>query len=91
MSNSTFSQKQEMTMREAQVVELLAEGLSDKEIAERLGTSTNTVVNHLRHVKERLGVQKSTEVVLAYICRLHHLPFDLRRIRALGLASYLGI
>ena len=39
-----------------QVVQLVAEGLSDRQIASRLGISPRTVDNHLRHIFEKVGV-----------------------------------
>jgi DNA-binding CsgD family transcriptional regulator len=45
-----------LTTREEQVTALAAAGLSDKEIAERLGLSARTVHAHLRSVYAKLGV-----------------------------------
>ena len=41
-----------LTPREREVVDLLADGLEYKQIAERLNISPNTVNNHLAHVRE---------------------------------------
>jgi DNA-binding NarL/FixJ family response regulator len=43
-----------------QVVQLVAEGLSDRQIASRLGISPRTVDNHLRHIFEKVGVSSRT-------------------------------
>ena len=42
------------------VVQRVAEGLSDRQIASRLGISPRTVDNHLRHVFEKVGVSSRT-------------------------------
>jgi len=46
-----------LTAREREVLQLLAEGLSSKEIAERLSLSVRTVENHRRQIMERLGLR----------------------------------
>ncbi|MEW5772432.1 MAG: response regulator transcription factor [Thermodesulfobacteriota bacterium] len=46
-----------LTTREREVLQLLAEGLTSKEIAERLSLSVRTVENHRRQIMERLGLR----------------------------------
>lgn len=41
--------------------------LSAKEIAEKRGISVNTVNVHLKSIKEKIGLQKSTELVAYYL------------------------
>ena len=50
--------------REFEVLKLAAEGLSNKEIAERLGLSVWTVQTHLGHVFEKLGTRSRTQAVV---------------------------
>ena len=45
-----------LTDREREVLELLAEGLTNQQIGERLFISPNTVKRHLKAVFEKLGV-----------------------------------
>lgn len=45
-----------LTPRERAVVQMIAEGLSNKEMAEQLAISTKTVEHHRAHVMEKLGV-----------------------------------
>ena len=52
-----------MTARELQVLELLADGLSNKVIAARLGVSDETVKFHLSAILGKLGVANRTEAV----------------------------
>ena len=44
-----------MTDSELAVVRLVADGLTDREVAERLYVSPHTVDGHLRHAFEKLG------------------------------------
>ncbi|GMV05352.1 MAG: DNA-binding response regulator [Gemmatimonadota bacterium] len=51
-----------ISVRELEVMALLAEGLSNREIAERLGIQEQTVKNHVTRTMEKLGVRNRTEV-----------------------------
>jgi DNA-binding NarL/FixJ family response regulator len=57
---------EELSPREREILELLAAGFPNKEIANRLGVSDNTVRWHLRHVYEKLHVRSRTEAVLKF-------------------------
>jgi DNA-binding CsgD family transcriptional regulator len=50
--------------RELQVLELLAQGRSNKEIANQLSVSPNTVKTHVSRVFEKLEVRRRTEAIL---------------------------
>jgi DNA-binding NarL/FixJ family response regulator len=52
-----------LTHREQEVLELIAEGLTVKEIADRASVSNNTVRTHIRHIYEKLQVRSRVEAV----------------------------
>ena len=54
----------QLSAREIQVLRLIALGRSNKEIAELLGVSANTVAVHRTNLMARLGVHKAAELVL---------------------------
>lgn len=53
-----------LTPRELEVLQLICDGLSNREIAERLQLSANTVAVHRAHIMNALGVHKSAELVM---------------------------
>ena len=52
-----------ITERERQVLQLLADGRSNKEIAARLGLSPNTVKSHVASLFEKLRVARRTQAI----------------------------
>ena len=55
-THQSKSELSTLTDREREVLELLAQGLTNKEIAERLVITTNTVKRHLKAIFEKLNV-----------------------------------
>lgn len=60
--------KARLTPREMEVLQLIAEGRSNKEIAAHLGLSVNTVSVHRANIMGELGIHKTAELV-AYAIR----------------------
>jgi len=58
-----------LTPREEEILALLTQGYSNKEIADRLSVSFDTVRTHLRHVYEKLHVRCRTEAATKYLRR----------------------
>jgi len=56
-----------LSAREREILDLLSEGLSNKEISARLNVSQFTVKNHLAKVFEKLHVRCRTEAVVTYL------------------------
>jgi len=56
----------DLTPREREVWALVAGGLTNPQIAERLGLSDNTVKFHVQHLFSKLGVKNRTEAALKY-------------------------
>jgi two-component system nitrate/nitrite response regulator NarL len=54
-----------LTRREREVVELIGDGLSNKEIAATLSIELPTVKNHVHNILEKLGVGRRTQVASA--------------------------
>jgi DNA-binding CsgD family transcriptional regulator len=52
-----------LTPRELEMLELMAQGLSNKEIADKVFVSENTVKTHLSRVFDKLGVRRRTQAV----------------------------
>ena len=63
--NATLESR--VTRREASVVRLAVEGLSNREIAQQLALTEHTVKNYLFKVFDKLGVSNRVELVLACI------------------------
>ncbi len=57
------SERRPLTVREADVLSLLADGLSHEEIGSRLSISSETVRTHARKAAERLNARNRTEAV----------------------------
>lgn len=56
----------QLTVREEQVLQFLAQGYSPREIGAKMDLSYDTVRVHLKHVYEKLHVHSRTEAVLKY-------------------------
>lgn len=52
-----------ITPRELEILELIAQGLSNREIAEKLFVSENTVKTHSSRVFDKLGARRRTQAV----------------------------
>lgn len=52
-----------LTGREREVLQLIAEGLSAKEIAVELGVAPKTAESHRAHLMEKLGIHKASALV----------------------------
>jgi len=72
----TDARYETLTRREQQVMRLLAEGFSSKEIAEKLFISPKTVENHRTNIMSKLDLHSTMELV-RYAVRLGLIDVDL--------------
>ncbi|HYD54989.1 MAG TPA: response regulator transcription factor [Gemmatimonadaceae bacterium] len=63
-----------LTLRERQVVSLIDEGLSNKEISARLGIGLSTVKNHVHHILDKSRARRRSQAA----ARLRERPDELR-------------
>jgi len=55
------------TQRELDIIELIAEGLSNKEISQRLFISEGTVKNYITSVLNKTGLEHRTQIAIYYL------------------------
>jgi DNA-binding NarL/FixJ family response regulator len=66
---SAEGERSRLTPRELEVLQLICKGLSNREIAERLEVSVNTVAVHRTNIMNALNVHKTAELVVYAIQR----------------------
>lgn len=65
-----------LTPREREIAELLADGQTNKVIAQRLGIEPTTVKNHVHNILEKLQVSRRTDAALRVRAGLVRIPKD---------------
>jgi two-component system response regulator DevR len=60
----TDSQRESLTAREKEVLRLMAEGVSSRDIASKLGISYATVRTHIRSLDAKLGVHSKVQAIV---------------------------
>ncbi len=61
------TEDQNLSRREQEILELLSQGCANKEIAEKLSISIETVTWHLRHIYNKLHVRSRTQAALKFL------------------------
>ena len=62
--DASSSRRPTLTTRELEVLKLVAKGMSNREIADELYISENTVKNHVRNILEKLHLHSRMEAVI---------------------------
>ncbi len=57
--------------RESRVIELVAQGLKNRDVAHAIGTTEHVVKNYLRVIYDKLGLWNRVELALWYESRRH--------------------
>lgn len=57
--------------RERKIIELVAQGLKNSEIAQAIGTTEHIVKNYLRDIYDKLGFDNRVEIALWYEAHKH--------------------
>jgi len=65
-----------ITPREQQVIALVAEGCSNREIAKIIGTTQNVVENYLRSIYDKTGMWGRLELALWYVKENQPTPIE---------------
>lgn len=65
-----------LSAREKEVLQLVAEGLSNKEIALRLKLSSSTVKRHVEHILRKLHAKNRVEAAVYAAKQLNRLPVN---------------
>ena len=60
--------------REQRVIELVAQGLKNREVADAIGTTEHVIKNYLRSIYDKLGLWNRVELALWYEARRHEEP-----------------
>ena len=63
VQNAEISVAELLSTRERNIINLIARGQSNKEVARDLGISPETVKSHMKHIFEKLEVEKRTQAV----------------------------
>ena len=69
LSERVPERKEEVSPREVEVLQLIAVGLENKEIAARLTRAEGTIKNHVDHLMEKLGARTRAHAVWLGVCR----------------------
>ncbi len=65
-SDAAIFKKYDISEKEQNIISLVAEGLNNREIAEKLYLSEGTVRNYLSHILEKLGLRDRTQLAVFY-------------------------
>jgi DNA-binding NarL/FixJ family response regulator len=64
--------------REQRVIQLVAQGLKNREVADEIGTTEHVVKNYLRVIYDKLGLWNRVELALWYEARRSELALSIQ-------------
>jgi DNA-binding CsgD family transcriptional regulator len=64
-----------LSLRESQILQLVAIGQTPEEIGDKLFISPETVRKTICNIKQKLNLQKATELTAFFWCNLFHVDF----------------
>jgi two-component system response regulator DctR len=65
-SSRLLGLREQLSLREQQIAELIAHGSTNRDIAEKLAISVRTVEVHRAHIFEKLNVKNAIELVTVF-------------------------
>ena len=71
LSCSNIAKTYQLTRREEEVLQLLSEGMTAKDVAETLVVSSSTAKTHMRNIYAKLGIHTQNELILMVQRRMH--------------------
>ncbi len=71
MVGSEYTGKRVPSEREQRVIELVAQGFKNREVADAIGTTEHVIKNYLRVIYDKLGLWNRVELALWYEARRH--------------------
>lgn len=73
MRDRTTTNERRLGSKESRIVELVASGLKNKEVARQVGTTEHVIKNYLRVIYDKLGLWNRVELALWYVknCENH--------------------
>lgn len=71
LSCSGIAKSYQLTRREEEVLQLLSEGMTAKDVAETLVVSSSTAKTHMRNIYAKLGIHTQNELILMVQRRMH--------------------
>ena len=71
LAGSALGCEQRETPSELRVLDLIGDGLSNREIADRLGVAEKTIKNHITSLLAKMGLQRRTQVAAWVAARKH--------------------
>ena len=72
--NGQFPPPESLTVREREVLKLVAEGVKNKEIADLLFISVRTVEHHRANIMRKLNIKKTANLIKYAICEGYTSP-----------------